>query len=120
MFAQNALSLAIWLPILGAVLVLAIGSDRNAAIARWLSLAVAVATALTIFAPQLLRLGRLVGSALWLLEPDPAAELLVAIPRPRQRPTGLGAIVPASAAAALVAQPLGAGDQRVSLFRREH
>ena len=44
MFAQNTLSLAIWLPILGAVLVLAIGSDRNAAIARWLSLAVAVAT----------------------------------------------------------------------------
>ena len=37
------LSLAIWLPILGGLLVLATGSDRNAGLARPLALAVAVA-----------------------------------------------------------------------------
>ena len=37
------LSLAIWVPILGGLLVLATGSDRNAPLARMLALAVAVA-----------------------------------------------------------------------------
>ncbi|MCA9629981.1 MAG: NADH-quinone oxidoreductase subunit M, partial [Myxococcales bacterium] len=37
------LSLAIWVPILGGLLVLATGSDRNAPMARMLALAVAVA-----------------------------------------------------------------------------
>jgi NADH:ubiquinone oxidoreductase subunit 4 (subunit M) len=37
------LSLAIWVPIIGGLLVLATGSDRNAPLARMLALAVAVA-----------------------------------------------------------------------------
>jgi NADH-quinone oxidoreductase subunit M len=44
MLNQNLLSLAIWLPILGGIAVLATGDDRRAALARWLSLAVALAT----------------------------------------------------------------------------
>jgi NADH-quinone oxidoreductase subunit M len=44
MAAEHALSLAIWLPIVGGVAVLAIGSDRNPALARGLSLLFAVAT----------------------------------------------------------------------------
>src|SRR5512143_1503545 len=36
---NNFLSLVIWVPILAGVIVLATGSDRNAALARWLSLA---------------------------------------------------------------------------------
>jgi len=44
MVTENMLSLVIWLPIVGGLLVFATGSDRNAPIARWLSLAVAVAT----------------------------------------------------------------------------
>jgi NADH-quinone oxidoreductase subunit M len=44
MITQNLLSLTIWIPILGGILVLATGSDRNATLARWFALAVAVAT----------------------------------------------------------------------------
>ncbi len=44
MVLQNVLSFAIWLPILGAALVLATGSERNANMSRWISLAVAVIT----------------------------------------------------------------------------
>jgi len=44
MVNENMLSLVIWLPIVGGLLVFATGSDRNAPIARWLSLAVALAT----------------------------------------------------------------------------
>jgi NADH-quinone oxidoreductase subunit M len=44
MLTQNLLSLAIWLPILGGVAVLATGSDARAPLARALSLIVAVAT----------------------------------------------------------------------------
>lgn len=36
---NNFLSLVIWVPILAGVIVLATGSDRNAALARWLALA---------------------------------------------------------------------------------
>ena len=36
------LSLAIWVPIVGGLLVLATGSDRNAPMARWLALVSAV------------------------------------------------------------------------------
>jgi NADH-quinone oxidoreductase subunit M len=39
MFGQSILSLVIWVPILAGVLVLATGSDRNAALARWVALA---------------------------------------------------------------------------------
>jgi len=38
MFGQSILSLVIWVPILAGVAVLATGSDRNAPLARWLSL----------------------------------------------------------------------------------
>ena len=44
MLAEHALSLATWLPILGAVLVLLTGRDSNADFSRKLSLGVAVAT----------------------------------------------------------------------------
>jgi len=44
MFTENLLSLVIWLPIVGGVIVFATGNDRNATFARWLSLAVALAT----------------------------------------------------------------------------
>ncbi len=44
MVSQYILSIAIWLPIVGGVLVLATGGDRNAPLARWLSLVVAVLT----------------------------------------------------------------------------
>jgi len=44
MVTENMLSLVIWLPIVGGLLVFATGSDRNAPIARWLSLAIAIAT----------------------------------------------------------------------------
>jgi NADH-quinone oxidoreductase subunit M len=44
MLADHALSIAIWLPIVGGIAVLVTGSDRNAALARWLSLAFAIAT----------------------------------------------------------------------------
>ena len=43
MFTNSALSLAIWLPIVGGMAVLATGDDRNAPIARRLSLIVALA-----------------------------------------------------------------------------
>jgi len=43
MFVNSALSLAIWLPIIGGIAVLATGDDRNAPIARRLSLVVALA-----------------------------------------------------------------------------
>jgi NADH-quinone oxidoreductase subunit M len=39
MFGQSILSLVIWVPILAGVAVLATGSDRNAALARWIALA---------------------------------------------------------------------------------
>jgi NADH-quinone oxidoreductase subunit M len=39
MFAQEILSLVIWIPIVAGFLVLATGSDRNAPLARWLALA---------------------------------------------------------------------------------
>ncbi|MDP2056358.1 MAG: proton-conducting transporter membrane subunit, partial [Thiobacillus sp.] len=38
MFGQSILSLVIWVPILAGVAVLATGSDRNAALARWVAL----------------------------------------------------------------------------------
>ncbi len=44
MFTENLLSLVIWLPIAGGLVVFATGNDRNASLARWLSLAIAVAT----------------------------------------------------------------------------
>ncbi len=43
MFGMPPLSLVIWLPILGGLIVLATGSDKNAALARWLALATAAA-----------------------------------------------------------------------------
>ncbi len=43
MFSEYALSISVWLPIIGAVVVLATGGDQNAAIARRLSLVFAVA-----------------------------------------------------------------------------
>jgi len=44
MIAESyTLSVAIWLPVLGSLLVLASGGDRNAARARWISLVVSVA-----------------------------------------------------------------------------
>jgi NADH-quinone oxidoreductase subunit M len=44
MLAEHLLSVAIFLPILGGVAVLATGADRNAALARWLALAVSIVT----------------------------------------------------------------------------
>ncbi len=44
MITQNLLSLTIWIPIVGGILVLVTGSDRNAVLARWMALVVAVAT----------------------------------------------------------------------------
>jgi NADH-quinone oxidoreductase subunit M len=44
MFSHYALSTAIWLPILGGVLVLATRGDQNAVLARWISLVLAGAT----------------------------------------------------------------------------
>ncbi|MDH5633094.1 MAG: NADH-quinone oxidoreductase subunit M [Gammaproteobacteria bacterium] len=44
MFSENALSLVIWLPILGAIAVLATGSDRNAPLARVLALITSLLT----------------------------------------------------------------------------
>ncbi len=44
MFADHALSLAIWLPIVGGVVVLLTGSDARAGLARGISLLVALAT----------------------------------------------------------------------------
>ena len=44
MFTDHMLSLVIWMPIVGGLLVFATGNDRNAVAARWLSLAVALAT----------------------------------------------------------------------------
>ncbi len=38
----HLLSLAIWVPVIGALVVLATGSDRNAGVARWVALATAV------------------------------------------------------------------------------
>jgi len=43
-FTQHMLSLVIWVPIIGGLLVFATGGDRNAVAARWLSLFIAVAT----------------------------------------------------------------------------
>jgi len=43
MIASNLLSLSIWVPIVGALLVLATGNDRNAGLARMLALIVALA-----------------------------------------------------------------------------
>ena len=40
----NLLSLAIWLPIVAGLIVLATGSDKNAPAARWLALAGALAS----------------------------------------------------------------------------
>jgi len=45
-FTHHLLSLVIWVPIAGGLLVFATGSDRNAVAARWLSLLIAVATLL--------------------------------------------------------------------------
>ncbi len=44
MFQQHVLSFAIWLPIVGAIVVLATGDDRRATLARWLGLVVSVVT----------------------------------------------------------------------------
>jgi NADH-quinone oxidoreductase subunit M len=44
MFINSALSLAIWLPIVGGIAVLATGDDRNAPLARRLSLLIAIAS----------------------------------------------------------------------------
>ena len=44
MLTQNLLSVVVWLPILGGVAVLALGSDERASLARWLSLVIAVVT----------------------------------------------------------------------------
>ncbi|OGI42679.1 MAG: NADH-quinone oxidoreductase subunit M [Candidatus Muproteobacteria bacterium RBG_16_64_11] len=44
MFIDSALSLAIWLPIVGGIAVLATGDDRNAPLARRLSLLIAIAS----------------------------------------------------------------------------
>jgi NADH-quinone oxidoreductase subunit M len=43
MFTDQLLSLVIWLPIVGGVLVLLTGDDKNASLARWISLGVSVA-----------------------------------------------------------------------------
>jgi NADH-quinone oxidoreductase subunit M len=44
MILHNLLSLTIWTPIIGGLLILVTGSDRNAPLARWMGLVVAVAT----------------------------------------------------------------------------
>jgi NADH-quinone oxidoreductase subunit M len=44
MLTQNILSWVIWLPILGGFAILFTGDDRNAPLARWLALAIAIAT----------------------------------------------------------------------------
>jgi len=44
MFTDQLLSLVIWLPIIGGIVVLMTGDDKNAVLARWISLAVSVAT----------------------------------------------------------------------------
>lgn len=44
MFTENLLSLVIWLPIIGGIVVLMTGDDKNAGLARWISLGVSVAT----------------------------------------------------------------------------
>jgi len=44
MYSEYALSLVIWLPIVGGMLVLATGDDRNAPVARYLSLVTAIVT----------------------------------------------------------------------------
>jgi NADH-quinone oxidoreductase subunit M len=44
MFEANQLSLAIWLPIVGAIIVLATGNDQRAGLARILALVVSIAT----------------------------------------------------------------------------
>lgn len=44
MFTENLLSLVIWLPIVGGIVVLMTGDDKNAGLARWISLVVSVAT----------------------------------------------------------------------------
>ena len=43
-FSQHLLSLLIWFPVVGGVLVLATGGDRRAEAARWLSLGISVVT----------------------------------------------------------------------------
>ena len=68
--------------------VLAVGQLTMAIAARTWSIdalprvIIAFATALTIFSPQSLRIGRLLGRLLWMLEPDPAATLLANQPKP--------------------------------------
>ena len=44
MFEANQLSLAIWLPIVGAIAVLATGNDQRAALARIVALLVSIVT----------------------------------------------------------------------------
>ena len=44
LFSENLLSLLIWFPVVGGVLVLATGGDRRAMTARWLALVISVAT----------------------------------------------------------------------------
>ncbi len=44
MFEANQLSLAIWLPIVGAIIVLATGNDQRASLARILALVVSIVT----------------------------------------------------------------------------
>ena len=44
MLTDNLLSLVIWLPIFGGVIVLMTGNDKNATLARWITLAVSIAT----------------------------------------------------------------------------
>ncbi len=44
MFADYTLSFVIWLPIAGGIVVLLTGNDKNAVLARWISLVVSVAT----------------------------------------------------------------------------
>ena len=44
MFSEHILSFVIWLPIAGGVIVLLTGNDKNAALARWISLVVSVTT----------------------------------------------------------------------------
>ena len=92
-------------------------NDQRRPFAVAARLIVAVATALTIFAPQLIRLGRLVGWGLWLLEPDPAAELLAAVPRP-PRPANEKVVVPARLAAAMLERARQAPAAFPSLFER--
>ena len=44
MFSEYALSLVIWLPVIGGIVVLATGSDKNAPVARVLALLVSLLT----------------------------------------------------------------------------